>query len=515
MPSAASAGERSGPRAVSVAANSRWNLLALGFTLGAHFITVPFVIGRIGLAEFGHAGLVLAAWAPLLLVGTVIGQATTREMAERIGAGDTPGAERVAAAALHLCALACLVGGVAFALLGPLLMAWLTESNRALGDWRREFAIAGLGWAAQQFALVLQGTVAARQDYRSIARISAASAVATVASTLAITAAVPSASGYLGGVSFGFVATALVCAVLTRRAATGVQLSLRRHTHELGLLLRFGKWQTVAQLAGTLSNQIDRYVLGALAPAAVVGQYNAANRLQEAAYVGVIKAAEVLFPRFGAMAQADPAVRARFYLVASWVVMIFSMAVLAPLIPLAEPLLRLWAGAEVADGGATLLRTLVLGGLVGCGSNVFTYYLMGTGQNAPVAALAVIYSVLTIVFTVVLLNVYGAMAAGAGLALASVARVALALVFARKRVFSLVPWSPLLISSMLPLGVGIGLAGAATAWAAPGRIDNWPVLAVAYIAMALAVALAGLAATALTAFGRGLVRELAHAGRGP
>ena len=500
---------------MSIATNSRWNLLAVGFTLGAHFITVPFVIARIGLAEFGHAGLVLAAWAPLLLVGTVIGQATTREMSERVGAGDTAGCERVASTALYLCAVACLGGGIAFALLGPQLMAWLTDGSRALEDWRREFAITAFGWIAQQFTLVLQATVAARQDYRGIARISAASAVATIVATLAITTAVPSAAGYLAGVSAAFIVTALVCALLTRRAATGLRLSLRRHRNELAALLHFGKWQTVAQLAGTFSNQIDRYVLGAMAPATIVGQYNAANRMQEAAYMGVTKAAEVLFPRFGSIARSDPSVKARFYLVASWAVMLFSAAVLAPLIPLAEPLLRLWAGSEVADGGATLLKTLVLGGLVGCGSNVFTFYLMGMGQTAPLAALSVIYSVLTIVLSIVLLGVFGPMAAGAGLALASVVRVALSLSFARSRLFSFVPWGQLLVSTVLPLGVGLSIAGVFAVSVPLTAIAGWLVLGGAYVAMAAAVTLAGLVLTAMSAFGRGLIRELALARRPP
>ena len=495
---------------MSVAANSRWNLLALGFTLGAHFITIPFVITRIGLAEFGHAGLVLAAWAPLMLVGTVIGQATTREMSGRFATSDTAGAARVASTALHLCALACLGGGIVLTLLGPQLMAWLTDGSHNLGDWRRDFAIAALGWVAQQFTLVLQATVAARQNYRTIAHISAVSAVATVTATLGITAAMPSAAGYLAGVSVGLAATVLACAMLTRRAANDLRFSLRRHREELSALLHFGKWQTVAQLAGTISNQIDRYVLGAMAPATVVGQYNAANRMQEAAYMAVVKAAEVLFPRFGSIATSDPAVRMRLYMVASWAVMVFSSAVLAPLIPLAEPLLRLWAGAEVADGGATLLQTLVLGGLVGCGSNVFNFYLMGMGQNGPLAALSVIYSALTIMLSVALLSAYGPMAAGAGLALASVARVALSLVFARWHLFGLVPWSELLVCSVLPLCVGIALAGAATALASQSRMDGWLVLGGGYLGMALVVTLANLAATALTSFGRGLIAEVAH-----
>ena len=87
--------------------NSKWNLAAFACGLAAQFITVPFVIRWIGLGEFGRAGLVLAVWAPLMLVGTVLGQATTREMSARLGAGKTQSAARVIDSAMLLCLGAC------------------------------------------------------------------------------------------------------------------------------------------------------------------------------------------------------------------------------------------------------------------------------------------------------------------------------------------------------------------------------------------------------------------------
>ena len=66
---------------------------------------------------------------------------------------------------------------------------------------------------------------------------------------------------------------------------------------------------------------------------------------------------------------------------------------LAPMVPLAHSLLTLWIGPETAQGGGQILQTLVLGGIVGCGSNVFSYYAMGLGQNAPIAWLSLAYAV--------------------------------------------------------------------------------------------------------------------------
>lgn len=496
----------------SLAANSRWNMMAFGFTLAAHFVTVPFVIAHIGLPAFGRAGLVLAAWAPFVCIGTVLGQAATREIAARIAGADAAGAASVASTAWTTCIAASLTIASVFTLLGPWLLQALIGGGATAEDSDRLFLIAAGGWAAQQGALVLQSFSAARQDYRTVAQVSAAGAVLTIAATLGCTAAWPSAAGYLAGVSLSFVALLLLWWIASQRTSGSGRPGWTFSRRDAGALFHFGKWQTLAQVAGTVSNQIDRYLLAGMAPVAVVGQYNAANRLQEAAYAGVMKAGEVLFPHFGATAHHDAAQRARFYVLASWVVTTLSVTALAPIIPLADPLLRLWAGPEVANGGAILLQILVLGGLIGCGSNVFTYYLMGTGHSATLAAVSLVYSVLTIVFSVIVLRLYGPYAAGGGLAIASAGRVGIALWLLARRHFPELAALKLVVSTLVPLCAGGAVVGvvALSIWPMP---QSWFALAAAYAGLCAAVVLTILLSTAATRTGRELIAALLAAQR--
>ena len=74
-----------GARLVS---NSRWNLLAFGISLVINFATIPMVIAHIGLEAFGAAGLVIAIYAPFMLVGTVLGQAMVGQLSPRMAAGE-------------------------------------------------------------------------------------------------------------------------------------------------------------------------------------------------------------------------------------------------------------------------------------------------------------------------------------------------------------------------------------------------------------------------------------------
>jgi len=438
--------------------NARWNLVGFACGIAANFVTVPFVVNWIGLSAFGQAGLILAITAPLTLIGTVIGQALVREVSSQLRLDNSERVARTSAAALKLCVVAGAIGWAALVVAGPWITVALLTNERVSWGLTGSFVIAASGWLAQQLALVLQADSAARQDFRTIARCAVISAIATIAATLAMTAAIPTVNGYLAGVAASFGLTLLTWAWVRRDLLRFHSIAASDLVVERRALIQFGKWQGLAQLAGAFGNQIDRYALAALAPVALVGQYNVANRLQEAAYIGVVKAGEVLFPYFGSLSSESNAERERVFQVTSWVVGTFSAMILAPLVPLAGPILYLWIGPSAGSDTAILLGTLVLGGIVGSGTNVFVYYAMGIGQNVSVAWISVMYSMMTVISTVILIRAYGPLAAGAGLLVASIARVAVGLVVTRRNLFPQLSWQALFVSTVLPIGVGVAVA---------------------------------------------------------
>jgi O-antigen/teichoic acid export membrane protein len=485
---------------VSLMANSRWNIIAFGSTLASNLVTVPFVVRWIGIDAFGQAGLVLAICAPLVLIGTVLGQALVRERSSRFGVGDTEGAQRLLDAALRLCLVVSALGWLTLVVTGPWITTLLLGKGTA-ASLQPAFLIAATGWFFQQFGLVLHAASAARQDYRSIARVAVLSAAVNVIAVLGLTSAVPAVEGYLAGIATGLGLSVAAWLWVLRRE---IKIAPTDRVAELKALLHFAKWQGVAQLAGTIGNQIDRYALSVLAPLAVIGQYNVANRLQEAAYIGAIKSGEVLFPRFGSLSHRGVKEQGELFQTASWVVGTISAMLLVPLVPLSDALLALWVGTDVAQGAAVLLRTLALGGIVGSGSNVFTYYALGTGRNAPVALVAVLYSAITIVFTVVLIGLFGPFAAGAGLIVASVARVGTALVLTRRDFFPHLSCSELAVSTLVPLTAGT-LVAVGTHVIGIGRVNSWIHLVAVYIAVSSAVLAATLMFSLLSGAGRAIV----------
>ena len=492
-----------GERLVS---NSRWNLIAFGISLVINFATVPIVITYIGLDAFGAAGLVIAIYAPFMLVGTVLGQAMVRELSPRMAVGDYEHAAPVLSAGLFLCAAGSAVVVALLVLVGESSVHLLSKQSNTAVNWPLAFLVAGLGWAAQQCVLVLQASVAATQRYAALAGISAAAAVASAASIVAGSMLLPDYLGLLLGTSIGFLLSLALWVALVRRLMPRLFPLPRFGQREVWSITEFGKWQGGAHFAGAVGNQFDRYMLGALAPLAVVGQYNVAMRLQEVVHMGLLKATEVLFPHFTVTADDSIERRASFFIQASWILNVLGVAALAPLIPLSSELLTLWINRETADGGAQMLRTLAAAGILGCGVNVYYFFAIGTGQSARIAGLTVAHALLTVVLTIVAIKTFGPLAAGAGYFLANAARLGMTLWFTEQHFSAVVSMRKLIQCTLPPLIVGLLLAVAwwKSGWLAP---TGWAQLLAAYVAMAASVACVSVAATALSANGRRLATE--------
>ncbi len=492
-----------GSRLVS---NSRWNLVAFGISLIINFATIPIVISYIGLDAFGAAGLVIAIYAPFMLVGTVLGQAMVRELSPRMAAGDYERAAPVLSAGLVMCVAGSAAVVALLAVAGESSVHMISKQGSAAIDWSLAFFVAGLGWAAQQGVLVLQATVAATQRYASLAGISIVAAVASAASIVAGSMLLPGYLGFLLGTSAGFLLSLVLWVALVRRLIPSMFPLPRFGRREVRGIAEFGKWQGAAHFAGAVGNQVDRYVLGALAPLSVVGQYNVAMRLQEVVHMGLLKATEVLFPHFTVTADDPVERRASFFIQTSWILNVLGVAALAPLIPLSSELLTLWINKETADGGAQMLRTLAAAGILGCGVNVYYFFAIGTGQSARIAGLTVVHALLTVVFTIVAIKTFGPLAAGTGYLVANAIRLGFTLWFTGQYFSAAAVVRKLIQCTLPPLIAGLLLAVAwwQSGWLAPA---GWAQLFAAYVAVAASVVCVALAATALSANGRRLVTE--------
>jgi len=491
---------------VFLAKNSTWNLIAFATSLLANLILLPYVVKLIGIRQFGICGLLISISTPLSLIGSILGQTVCQAVA-RFRAQSNERAVRAACATVWALGLICIPAGA-------LLLAWLVsavavrmpEAGRTSGSLLLVSIPLVVAWASQQLSLIVQSIHVACMAYRRIAAINILGAAFNLISTFILVTQFRTVAGYLGAIA---VAQAFAALAWLGSAALGYRWCLVRPrlAQEMrSSIYEFSGWFTVSQLVAGCAAQADRYVLGAVRNTAAIGYLNLAQRIEEAAYSVMVKAADSLFPYFSAQS-GHGRVNARFYFTVSWLVNLTAAAAIAPLIPLAPSLISLWVNAETASYSSLVLRTLAVAGILGCASHVFKQYLLGTAKARQFAYLNLASAFTASVAAIILLPRYGLRAAGVGalIAMAVQLGIVVALIW---RYFRPVGTIRRILSAIfVPLTVAIGGACGIARYDFP-TLSTWPKLVGGYLLISASMTLAIFALNSLLAEGRQLLGDL-------
>src|ERR1019366_2620123 len=113
-----------------------------------------------------------------------------------------------------------------------------------------------------------------------------------------VVSARPDVEGYILALALGYGLTTLLWTISTLARFPWCLARPRVHSHMSRSIAAFTGWQMLAELVANVAGQIDRYLLGAWVSPIAVGYYNVAQRLEEVAYIGVLRAGDALFPQF-------------------------------------------------------------------------------------------------------------------------------------------------------------------------------------------------------------------------
>lgn len=492
--------------------NSNWNFAAFVVAVLANFLALPVVVRNVGIAQFGVGGIVLGLLAPLMLVGTVIGQACVREMSAQLVESRIEDARQTYWAALWMCGAGCVIVVVGLVVAGPgVIRHFVGRDDVVPGTLRHLCLIAAVGWTAQQFVQVLQAAIAAAQRYKALASLNAASSLVSAGCLMGASTLWPSAAGLLAGTAAGFGITAVGSLWQVRRQAKLLFPGARPQRVAVQRILHFGQWQAVAQLSGAVALQTDRFVLGATSTMSIVGQLNVATRLQEVVYMGVLKVTEVLFPHFSAAAMRPVGERVPLLLTSSWVTNAVAAVALAPLIPLSTSLVSLWVGPEAIPAGVPILRTLVSAGIIGSGTNALTYFMLGQGYAGLLAKVNLAHCAIVLGASIILLLWLGPLAAGAGFLVANIMRLGYLSWRLPRMTGSTMAARSMAKAFMPPIAAGLVVAW--LPWRLP-EIHSWTTMAGTYALFALLTLASSLALSLCFSDSRSLVMRAARELRG-
>lgn len=363
-----------------LARNTVLNLIGLGAPMVVAVAALPMVVRGLGEERFG---ILAIAWMVIAYLGELgVGRATTKFVAEALGAGDDESAAETAWTATALQAAFGLACGVALALATPFLVGGAFEiAPEFEAEARGAFLWLAAGLPIVIVAASWRGVLEAAQRFDLI---SAVRIPATIANYLLPVAAI--ALGWtLPGVMALLVAaracTLVALWALALRAVPALRRGPAVRRGRVRELAGFGGWVSVSSVVSPILVYLDRLVLGVLASMSAVAYYAAPYEVVNRLAILPASVVATLFPALSALGGRAEWDRVRRLASLSLKVILLVMAPFAVLMAgAASDLLGWWLDAEFAKHSATALVILTVGIVSNAAAQVPYTVLQGVGR---------------------------------------------------------------------------------------------------------------------------------------
>jgi O-antigen/teichoic acid export membrane protein len=485
---AAEAGARAGGR--RLASGVVWNAAGRGLPLLLALALTPVLVAQMGLDRWGLFTLALAMVGVFGVFDLGVGQALTRTIAERIGAG-----RGVEAPALVGAAIATLLGisaaaAAALWVFVPVLVERVLRVPPAL----QPEAVAAMRVLAAAAPLVvvnaaLWGVLAAYQRFRAANLATIPVSIFYYLGPVLTLLVWDSLVGVMLALVACRLANTLSYAWLARGALPPGPVFRGLRIGLVGPLLRLGGWMTFAGVLTQALLYADRFLIGALVSLTAVAFYATPLDLVLRAWILPVAVAQALLPAMASVYVALPRETAGLLRRGALLVMALVLPACLGLVAGARELLWLWLGAEFAAGGAMVLRILAVGIFFSCVAFAPAALLDAIGRPDATARFALAQAVVFLPLSALLLLWAGIEGAAAAWALRAAVDCGGKLLLAA-RLYP--PATEAVRRVAAPLaGAGLGLLGLLAAAAAGGP---WPA-----VAAVVAAALLGFAPLALRA----------------
>lgn len=394
----------------SITRNTLYNLAGSGVPLILFVVTIPVYIALIGAERYGVLAIVWLVLGVFGLMDMGLGRAVTQRIANlrEAGAGEH---RAVLGTAL---ATNLLIGSVGAVLMYGAGQAVFGQGITLEPDLRGEalsvVVLMAIGVPVVTTYAILLGAL------QGIEKFAITNRIAIINST--IFQCLPIAIAYFYSINlFPLVAAALAARVIAVimlwrecRRAFGSGIVSAWDRERIRPLLAFGGWVTLTMLLGTVLVFSDRLIIGSLIGAVAVTLYavpfDASRRL------GVVSEAlaSALFPRLAAVDD----VRSR-ELVSRANAVLFAVAtpLVAGLITVADPLMRLWLGEDIGSQSAPLLQILALAAWANIFARSPYARLQATGRPHVVALIGLIQTPFYLVALIFALDQFGLAGAAA------------------------------------------------------------------------------------------------------
>lgn len=392
----------------TVAINSVWNLLGQVVPMVPAVLCIPALVRGLGVERFGILTLIWVVIGYFGLFDLGLGRSLTKLVAEKTDQNDDEETSRLVWTALFLLLLLSLVG----ALLVASFSAWfagkvLAISRPLQGETVMSLRLLALGIPAVFLSGGLKGVLEARGRFG-------------LTNAVRIPTGVFSFVGPLIALQFSNSLATLTAILVAGRVVTCVSLfalclivapSLRRvSVLDLSLarpLIRLGGWMTVSNLVGPFMVYLDRFMIGVIAPMAIVAYYTTPFEAVSRLLMIPGSLAAVLFPLFSRGYAYDRQGTSRLFSKGIKYLFFCLFPPVLLVVTFAREGLALWLGNVFAQNSTGVLQCLGIGMFFNSLAQVAYALVQGGGRPDLTAKLHLIELPLYLVALRLLIGAYG------------------------------------------------------------------------------------------------------------
>lgn len=403
-----------------LARNAGFNLFGAAAPALLNIVTLPYILGKLGAADFGLLMLVTAIVGYFAVLDISVTAGSTKFVAQYNATGDM--AQVYATASFGLVVYACI--GAA-GMLGLLVFAQplVTQVFSVPVD-RVKIAvlavqISSLGFLIGQVQAYLQSLPGALMRYDVSGRIEAAFGTLVPLLTVAVLALGQGLVAVVAlRVAMSLVQTLLLCLVLRSLLPAWrfawPSPALRRQ------LLGFSAYSFLSRIAALTYAHADRLLIGARVGVEALSHYAVPTTLANRVMSLVFRLSGVMFPHASALAAAgrNDDLR-RHYLLASRYLFFLNGAIALTLATLAGPILATWLNADFAAKGAAVMVMIAFTLWLDSLTNLPSLLNDGLGHPRVTGVFSVARAALGLAFIIVGIDQAGIVGAAAGHLMAS------------------------------------------------------------------------------------------------
>lgn len=370
-------------RPISLARSTVWNIVGQLIPLVVAVATLPYVVRGLGPERFGMLSIAWLLLGYLALLDFGLGRAATKFIAEYLARGECGKLQEFLWTSLALqVGLGC-CGGLLLALLAPVLVGTLFHVPVALSNEARQvLSILSLSLPVVLATNGLRAALEAGQRFDLVNLLKVPASI-----SIYVLPAV--------GVRFRASLVAIVLLMLSARLLTGLaHLMCCLHIFPsaaargfaisrsaLAVLLPYGGWVTLSNLANPLLVYIDRLFIASLLSLSLLGSYTVPFEAVTKLWIVPASLASTLFPAFSSLSAEENRSRTRLLYVRSFKYLLLLLGpVVLLLVLFAKDILQLWMGDAFARQTTIVFQILAGGVFVNCFAHIPFGLLQSRGR---------------------------------------------------------------------------------------------------------------------------------------